>query len=80
MLVIEVSDTTYAFDRNVKMPLYARAGIAEALIFNLPEEQLEYYSQPEAGMYQSRRVLKRGEQFESTNVANLSLDVDTILG
>jgi Uma2 family endonuclease len=80
MLVIEVSDTTYAFDRNVKMPLYARAGIAEALIFNLPEDQLEYYSQPEAGMYQSRRVLKRGEQFESTNVANLSLDVDTILG
>jgi len=79
-LVIEVSDTTYSLDRNVKIPLYARSGIAEALIFNLPEEQLEYYSQPEAGMYQSRRVLKRGEQFESTNVANLSLDVDTILG
>jgi Uma2 family endonuclease len=80
LLVIEVSDTTYAFDRNVKIPLYARAGIAEALVFNLPEEQLEYYSQPEAGMYQLRRVLKRGEQFQSAKVDGLTLDVATILG
>jgi len=80
LLVIEVSDTTYPYDRNVKIPLYARAGIAEALIFNLPEEEREYFSQPEAGTYQSRRVLKSGERFESAKVNGLTLDVDTILG
>jgi len=80
LLVIEVSDTTYPYDRNVKIPLYARAGIAEALIFNLPEEELEYFSQPETGAYQSRRVLKSGELFESAKVEGLTLDVDTILG
>jgi Uma2 family endonuclease len=80
LLVIEVSDTPYPYDRNVKIPLCARAGIAEAVIFNLPEEELEYFSQPEAGTYQSRRVLKSGERFESAKVDGLTLDVDTILG
>jgi Uma2 family endonuclease len=80
LIVIEVSDTTYAFDRNVKIPLYARAGIGEALIFNLPEEQLEFYSQPETGVYQSRITLRRGDRFESAVVSGVTLDVDTILG
>jgi Uma2 family endonuclease len=79
-LVIEVSDTTYSLDRNVKIPLYARSGIADALIFNLPEDQLEYYSRPESGMYQSRSTLSRGDRFESAVLSDLTLDVETILG
>lgn len=80
LLVIEVSDSTYSLDRNVKIPLYARAGIAEALIFNLAEDQLEYYSQPESGMYQSRITLRHGDRFESTVVPGVALDVAAILG
>jgi len=80
LLVIEVSDTTLDLDRRVKMPLYARAGIPEALIFNLPEDQLEYFSQPQASGYLKHSVLKRGEEFTSTIVAGLKLDVATILG
>ena len=34
-LVIEVSDTTFWFDRNVKAPLYARAGIREYWIVDV---------------------------------------------
>lgn len=80
LLVIEVSDTTVEYDRHVKIPLYARAGIPEALIFNLPEGEVEYYSQPERGNYHVRKVLKRGEQFESSSAPGLILDVETILG
>lgn len=80
LLIIEVADTTVEYDRNVKMPLYARAGIPEALLFNLPDDQLEYYSHPEAGAYQRRRVLNRGEKFESMSVPGLILDVEAILG
>ena len=79
LLVIEVAETTLQYDRHVKIPLYGRAGIPEALIFNLPDEQLEYYSQPAEG-YQEHRILKRGEQFTSAAAAGLSLDVNTILG
>ena len=80
LLVIEVSDTTLEYDRHVKIPIYARAGIPEALIFNLPDEQLEYYAQPEAESYKVTLILKRGAQFKSSNVPGVVLDVDAILG
>ena len=72
LLVIEVAETTVQFDRRVKMPLYARAGIAEALLFNLPEDQVEYFARPEMGAYQDDNILSRGEKFESTIVPVLS--------
>lgn len=80
LLIIEVADTTVNFDRQVKMPLYARAGIPEALLFNLPDDRLEYFSRPENGVYQETRVLGRGERFESTTVPGLTLEVEMILG
>ena len=80
LLVIEVAETTVHYDRHVKMPLYVRAGIAEALLFNLPEDRVEYFARPEMGMYQVNRVLNRGERFESTNVPGLTLDIEVLLG
>lgn len=80
LLVIEIAETTVHFDRHVKMPLYARAGIPEALLFNLPEDRLEYFAGPEMGVYQVNRVLNRGEWFESTNVPGLTLDIAMVLG
>jgi hypothetical protein len=80
LLVIEVAETAVSYDRNVKMPLYARAGIPEALLFNLPDDRLEYFSEPEMGVYQVNRILNRGERFESKSVPGLTLDVEIILG
>jgi Uma2 family endonuclease len=80
LLVIEVSDTTLEYDRQVKIPLYAQAGIPEALIFNLPDEQLEYYARPEAGKYGVTKILRRGEQFKSTSVPGVVLSVGEVLG
>lgn len=80
LLVIEVSDKTVHFDRHTKMPLYARAGIPEALLFNLPDDRLEYFSRPEMGEYQVNQILSRGEKFESMSVPGLTLDVEMILG
>ena len=80
LFVIEVADTTVHYDRHVKVPLYARAGIPEALLFNLPDDLLEYFSRPEVGAYQLNHVLRRGEKFESMSVPGLTLDVEMILG
>ncbi|MCP9493500.1 MAG: Uma2 family endonuclease [Pyrinomonadaceae bacterium MAG19_C2-C3] len=80
LLVIEVSDTTLQYDRRVKLPLYARAGISEALIFNLPDEQLEYHAQPTSGANRISGVFKRGEALQSSNVPGVTFDVDFILG
>jgi Uma2 family endonuclease len=80
LVVIEVADTTVHYDRYVKIPLYARAGIGEALLFSLPDDRLEYFAKPEIGVYQVNRILNRGERFESTSVPGLTLDIETILG
>ena len=43
LLVVEVSDTTLTFDRCEKAGLYARAGIQEYWIVNLPEQLIEVH-------------------------------------
>src|SRR5438552_8165096 len=40
LLVVEVADTSYEFDRFMKLPLYARAGIPEVWIVDLPNETI----------------------------------------
>lgn len=47
-LVVEVSDTTLAMDRSTKAALYARAGIEDYWIVNLPDGVLEVHRQPAA--------------------------------
>ncbi len=46
LLVIEIADSTLKFDRDIKLPLYAEAGIIDFWIVNLRDKQLETYSQP----------------------------------
>ena len=53
-LLVKVSDTTLTYDRNVKLPLYARAGIGEVWIVNLPARTIEQYTDPSGDRY--RRV------------------------
>jgi Uma2 family endonuclease len=61
-LIIEVSDSTLAFDRDVKIPAYAAAGVPEAWIANVPERCLELYrdGRPAERRYSSRQQLRTG--------------------
>jgi Uma2 family endonuclease len=45
-LVIEVANTTLADDREIKLRVYARAGIAHYWIVNLIDRKIEVYTQP----------------------------------
>ena len=80
LIVIEVSDSTLGFDRKVKVPLYARAGIPETWLVNLPEECVEVYSDPVGGEYQTFRSYKRGRRLQSHTLASLRLSVSKVLG
>jgi len=64
LLVVEVSDTTVAYDRYHKAPLYAAGGITDYWIVNLVQRQLEVYRDPVADStqlfgfrYNSRTIL-----------------------
>ena len=48
VLVVEGSDSTLALDRTVKAAVYARAGIEDYWIVNLPDKVLEVHRQPAA--------------------------------
>jgi Uma2 family endonuclease len=80
LLVIEVADSTVETDRSFKLPLYAKAGIAEVWIVNLPGERVEVYVGPEGGGYRLTRAHGRGETVQSETVAGLSVGVSEVLG
>ncbi|MBK8022338.1 MAG: Uma2 family endonuclease [Chloroflexi bacterium] len=46
-LVVEVSDSSLEIDRNVKLSLYAEAGIPLYWIVNLRDHRVEVYTQPQ---------------------------------
>lgn len=45
-LLVEVADSSLRYDREVKVPLYAAAGIREYWIVNLIDDSVEIYRQP----------------------------------
>lgn len=69
-LVIEISDSSLDYDRNVKIPLYAEAEIPHYWIFNLVAKQLEAYSEP----YQDSQG-NFGYRFKRIFLANQSVEL-----
>ena len=80
LLVVEVSDTTLSYDRNVKLPLYARAGIPEAWVVDLRGRRVEVHHGPGPGGYRDMWAFGPGERISSAVVGGLSLPVDAVLG
>lgn len=46
LLVVEVADTSLVYDRDTKIPLYARHGIPEAWLVDVVGERLTVYQHP----------------------------------
>lgn len=80
LLLIEVSDTTLAYDRNVKLPLYARAGIAEGWIVDLASQAIERHNDPSENGYRRMERVGRGRSLASEALPNLVLHADAVLG
>ena len=61
VLLVEVSDATLAKDRGRKLRAYARNGVPEYWIVNLPESHLEVYRDPQGEAYGSCVVFRSGQ-------------------
>ena len=79
-LLIEVSDTTIKYDREIKIPLYAENNIVEVWLVNLNEECLEVYRQPTANGYEIVQTFQRGESVTIQALPNVTFTVDEMLG
>jgi len=51
LLLIEVADSSLAYDRSTKLRLYAAAGIPEYWVVNVVAESVEVYRTPDASGY-----------------------------
>lgn len=78
-LLIEVADTSLAYDRQNKLPAYARAGIAEVWIVNLVHATLEIYRGPQPGNYSSVAVLGLGQAASPLAFPDVSVNISELL-
>jgi len=79
LLVIEVADSSLAYDREVKMPLYARANIPEAWIINLIDRWIEVYRDPSPAGYTTLLKILPGKSIAPRAFADVVIVVDELL-
>lgn len=79
LLVIQVADTTAAWDRDVKLPLYATAGVIEAWLVDLPAGLAEAWTEPTVGGYGHMRRVGRGRSVAPLAFPEAALSIDDLL-
>ena len=78
LLIIEVSDSSLDYDREVKLPLYASSKIPEYWIVNLEKKEIEVYRSPIDDGYR-HKALYRLEDEITIEAICLSLEVSNLL-
>ena len=74
LLVMEVADTPLRYDREVKLPLYARAGILEAWLVDLRNNHVVVHSAPSPEGYRTVRLVRGNEGIPSSVVSGIRAD------
>lgn len=82
VLVIEVCDTSLERDRDIKIPRYAREGIAEAWLVDVNSDTITCYRNPlpgGPGGYANAVVVRRGETLRPVQIPSFEITADEIL-
>ncbi|HLC41567.1 MAG TPA: Uma2 family endonuclease [Methylomirabilota bacterium] len=79
-VVVEVRDTSAAYDRTVKLLLYARAGIPEVWLVDLESHLVEVHRNPGTSGYQNVQQLRRGQHLAAEALSGPTFSVSDILG
>lgn len=80
LLVVEVSDTTLQYDRDVKLSLYARHGIPEVWLLDVNAGELTIHREPDAGQYRLIRKPATTDTVAPTLVPGVTLRLAEITG
>lgn len=78
LLVMEISDTTLAYDRDDKAKAYSRNGIQQYLLLNLQNETLEDYREPNADGYGAKRTYRSGDVFNLVAFPEIEIKFDDL--
>jgi Uma2 family endonuclease len=77
-LIVEVAESSLAYDRGEKARLYAAAGIAEYWIVNLIDKQIEVRRQPDYGRYRDLTVFSIGQEVRPRNFQERAIPVSRV--
>lgn len=80
ILVVEVADASLRYDREIKVRLYARAGIRETWLVDLQNERVAVFTDPTPQGYRASRQIRRGDRLTSQALPAASFLVDEMLG
>ena len=80
LLLVEVSDTSLRYDSAVKLPLYARAGIAEVWIVDLRRRAVHSYRLPSGDRFTGDSVHRPGDTLHLAATPEIAVGVDDLIG
>jgi Uma2 family endonuclease len=78
LLVMEISDTTLAYNRDDKAQAYSRNGIQQYLLLNLQNQTLEDYREPNADGYGAKRTFRSGDVFDLVAFPEIEINFDDL--
>ena len=79
-LIVEVADSSVAFDRGKKRKLYARCGMREYWVVNIPKRRVEVYSEPSGEAYTVTKIYKPGQSIRVGAFDDVVVAVSDVLG
>lgn len=79
-LLVEVADTSFDYDQEIKVPLYGASGIPEVWLVNLNLDCLWVYREGNLDNYQNIKQLFRGENVRVQSFPEINIEVNKILG
>lgn len=80
LLLIEVANSSIVYDRTVKLPRYAAAGMCELWIVDMKRRTVELYADPSGDEYMNCRIVKRGAVVAAHPELTLNLTAELIFG
>jgi Uma2 family endonuclease len=80
LLLVEIADSSVEYDRRIKVPLYARHGIREYWLLELPVKVLEVYRRPGPDGYREVQRLRRGDSISLEAFPDVVFAVSDLLG
>ena len=80
LLLVEVADTSLRYDRAVKLPVYARAGIAEVWIVDLQHRVIDAHRLPTAEGFAQNTAHRAGHTLRLAARSDIVMTVDDLLG
>ena len=80
LLLIEVADTSARYDREIKLPLYARHGVPEVWIVDLDAHLLRFFRSPVGESYADTRTSANPGATSIGAFVGVSIDFTPIFG